>query len=165
MVTVAGPVVAVLLADRVSTLDAVAGLVENAAVTPVGNPDAASITLPLKGLTSAIVMLSVPLAPCAMDRELDDGVSEKLPGDTGVMVSVILVDALREPEMPLTVIVAEPVVAALLADNVSTLEAVAGFVPNAAVTPVGIPAADRVTLPLKGLTSVMVIVSVPLAPC
>jgi len=39
----------------------VVGLVPNAAVTPVGNPDAARVTLPAKGLTSVTVMVSVPL--------------------------------------------------------------------------------------------------------
>lgn len=40
-VTVEGPVVAELVAVSVSVLLAVAGLGENAAVTPVGSPDAA----------------------------------------------------------------------------------------------------------------------------
>ena len=63
MVTVAAPVVAVLLAVRVSTLLPIVGLVPKAAVTPVGKPDAASVTLPANGLTSATVMVSVPLLP------------------------------------------------------------------------------------------------------
>ena len=49
-VTVNAPVVAVLLAVRVSTLDPVVGLVPNAEVTPLGNPDAARVTLPLNPL-------------------------------------------------------------------------------------------------------------------
>ena len=52
-----------LLAAKVSTLLPVAGLVPNVAVTPVGNPDAARVTLPLNGLTSVTVMASVPLPP------------------------------------------------------------------------------------------------------
>lgn len=63
MVTVAVPVVAVELAVRVRTLVLVAGLVPKDAVTPLGTPDAASVTLPLNPPRSATVMVLVPLAP------------------------------------------------------------------------------------------------------
>jgi hypothetical protein len=51
-----------------------------------------------------------------------------------------------------------------LAVNVRTLVFVAGFVPNAAVTPVPIPVADSVTLPENPLAGVTVIVLVPCDP-
>jgi hypothetical protein len=54
-----------------------------------------------------------------------------------------------------------PVVAELLAVNVSVLVPVAGFGLNAAVTPVPRPLAERVTLPVKPLDGVMVMVVVP----
>ncbi|MGA2087270.1 MAG: hypothetical protein ABSG60_17315 [Terracidiphilus sp.] len=82
--------------------------------------------------------------------------------EAAVTASVIVVVALSEPEVPVTVMVKAPVVAVLLAVSVSTLVEVAGLVPKAAVTPLGRPEAARVTLPLKGLTSVTVMVSVPL---
>lgn len=63
MVTVAAPVVAVLLAVSVSTLLPVVGLVPKAAVTPLGRPDAASVTLPLNPPVSVTVMVSVALLP------------------------------------------------------------------------------------------------------
>ena len=63
MVTVDVPAVAVLLAVSVSALVPVVGLVPNEAVTPLGNPDAARVTLPVNGLTSVTVMVSVPLLP------------------------------------------------------------------------------------------------------
>jgi hypothetical protein len=63
MVTVARPKVAVLLVASVSTLVPLVGLVPNAAVTPVGNPDAARVTLPVNPPTSPTVMLSLPLLP------------------------------------------------------------------------------------------------------
>ena len=63
MVTVAAPVVAELLAVRVSTLVLVVGLVANAAVTPLGRPEAARVTEPVNGLTSVTVIVSVPPAP------------------------------------------------------------------------------------------------------
>ena len=48
IVTVAVPVVAVLLAVSESTLLPVVGLVAKVAVTPLGRPEAASVMLPVK---------------------------------------------------------------------------------------------------------------------
>jgi hypothetical protein len=80
-------------------------------------------------------------------------------------VSASVVVAVKLPEVPVIVTVADPVVAVLLAVSVSTLVPVVGFVPNAAVTPLGRPDAARVTLPVNPPTSVTVIVLVPLPPC
>jgi len=63
MVTVAVPVVAVLLAVSVRTLLPVVGFVPKDAVTPLGKPEAARVTLPLNPLTSCTVMVLVPLLP------------------------------------------------------------------------------------------------------
>jgi hypothetical protein len=63
MVTVEVPIAAELLAVNVTTLLPVVGLVPNEALTPVGRPDAASVTLPEKLFTSVIVTVSVPLVP------------------------------------------------------------------------------------------------------
>jgi hypothetical protein len=65
MVTVAVPVVAVLLAVSVNVLVAVAGFGLKAAVTPLGRPDADKLTLPLKPFCGEIVTVLVPLAPWA----------------------------------------------------------------------------------------------------
>lgn len=78
MVTVDEPVVAVLLAVSVSTLVPVVGLVPNAAVTPLGRPDAAKVTLPLNPPTSVTEMVLVPLLPSAIDRLLGESESVKL---------------------------------------------------------------------------------------
>ena len=64
----------------------------------------------------------------------------------------------------MTVTVAVPVVAVLLAVRVRTLVDVVGFVPKLAVTPVGRPEAERLTDPVKPLTGVTVIVLFPLVP-
>ena len=80
-------------------------------------------------------------------------------------VNATFVVAVRLPEVPVIVTVAAPVVAVLLAVSVSTLVPVVGFVPNAAVTPLGRPDAARVTLPENPPTSVTLIVLVPLPPC
>src|SRR5580658_2055387 len=62
-VTVAVPVAAVALAVSVSTLVPVVGFVPNTAVTPLGRPDAASVTLPANPFWSFTVMVLVPPAP------------------------------------------------------------------------------------------------------
>jgi hypothetical protein len=78
IVTVELPVVAVELAVRVSTLVPVVGLVPKAAVTPLGRPDAARVTLPLNPPTSVTVMVLLPLLPCVIDRLLGESDSVKL---------------------------------------------------------------------------------------
>lgn len=78
IVTVADPVVAVLLAVRVSTLVPVVGLVPNAAVTPLGRPDAARVTLPVNPPTSVTVIVLVPLPPCVIVRLLGESDKVKL---------------------------------------------------------------------------------------
>src|ERR1700689_1626510 len=62
------------------------------------------------------------------------------------------------------VTVAFPVAAEELAVRLSTLEPEVGLVPNLAVTPLGNPVADKVTLPENPSTSPTVIVLVPAAP-
>ena len=67
----------------------------------------------------------------------------------------------RVPDVPVIVTVTVPVAAVALAVRVSVLLLVAGLGLNAAVTPLGKPDAERVTLPLKPFNGVMVIVLVP----
>jgi hypothetical protein len=64
MVTVTGPpVVAVLVAASVSTLDVVEEVGLNEAVTPLGNPVATNDTLPLNPFAGVTVTVSVALLP------------------------------------------------------------------------------------------------------
>ena len=70
MVTVDVPCVAVALAVKVTVLVVVVGFGENAAVTPLGRPEAFRLTLLLKPFTGTTVMVLVPLVPCAMLTEL-----------------------------------------------------------------------------------------------
>ena len=58
-----------------------------------------------------------------------------------------------------------PVVAALLAVNVSVLVVAVLLGLNDAVTPLGRPDADKLTLPLKPFCGVTVMVLAPLVPC
>src|ERR1017187_3860255 len=63
MVTVANPSAAVELAVRVSVLLPAAGFVPNDAVTPLGSPDALSITLPVNAPPSFTVTVLAPDVP------------------------------------------------------------------------------------------------------
>jgi hypothetical protein len=84
MVTVEVPAAAEPEAVKVSKLEPMVGLGVNEALTPLGRPELVRVTAPLKELTSVTVMVSVPLAPCAIDREEADGASLKLPGDVAL---------------------------------------------------------------------------------
>ncbi len=71
---------------------------------------------------------------------------------------------MRAPEVPVIVTVDVPVAAIALAAKVTTLVEVVGLVPKVAVTPVGKPETERLTLPVKppdGVTVTVLLVLVP----
>jgi hypothetical protein len=76
-----------------------------------------------------------------------------------------VVELVKMPEAPVMVRETVPVAAALLAVNVNVLVLVVLVGLNEAVTPLGRPDADRLTVPLKPFCGVTVIVLVPLVPC
>lgn len=76
-----------------------------------------------------------------------------------------MVVSAKLPDLPVIVTVDVPGVAAAPAVNVKVLLVVVGFFPNAAVTALGRPDADKVTSPLKPFNGVMVMVLVPLPVC
>jgi len=170
IVIVAAPVAAVLEAVRVSVevtlpfAGGVTGLVENAAVTPLGKPEALRVVAELNPPVLVMVMVLVPLLPCVTVTDAGEALIVKFGAVVEFTVSETLVVAVRLPEVPVIVTVDVPVVAVLLAVNVSTLVPVVGFVPNAAVTPLGKPEAAKVTLPVNPPTSVTEIVLVPVPP-
>ncbi len=63
MVTVDVPGAAELLAVSVSRLEVLVGLVANDAVTPVGRPEAARVTLPVNPPAPVTEIVSVTLLP------------------------------------------------------------------------------------------------------
>jgi hypothetical protein len=71
-VTGAVPVMAVLLAVRVSVVEEVAGFGVNEAVTPLGSPEAEKFTSPVKPFWGVMVIVLVPLVPCVMLRLVGD---------------------------------------------------------------------------------------------
>jgi len=114
---------------------------------------------------SVSVMVLVPLAPCVTLTLPGEADNEKSGCGTELTVRLMVVVCVRVPLVPVIVTVAGPVVAVLLAVNVSVLVEVVGLGLNDAVTPEGNPDADKVTLPVKPLRSVSVMVLVPLEPC
>jgi hypothetical protein len=72
MVTGAVPEAAELLAVNVNVLVLEVLLGLNDAVTPLGKPDAAKLTLPLKPFCGLTVIVLVPLAPCTIAKLLGD---------------------------------------------------------------------------------------------
>jgi len=80
-------------------------------------------------------------------------------------VREIVVVFVKLPETPVMVTVAVPVVAVLPALSVRVLVFVVLVGLNDAVTPLGKPEADRLTLPLKPFCGLIVMVLVPAAPC
>src|SRR6266478_7794687 len=162
-VTVTVPVVAVLLAVSVSVplLGVLVGL--NEAVTPLGRPEADKLTLLLKPFCGLTVMVLVLVVPCAIVMLFGDAEREKFGGAFTVRETVVLL--VKLPAVPVTVTVTVPVVAVLLAVSVNVLLLGVLLGLNDAVTPLGRPEADKLTLLLKPFSGVTVIVLVPAVPC
>jgi hypothetical protein len=159
MVTVAGPGVAVRFAVRVKVLVVVvlAGL--NDAVTPLGRPLAARLTLLANPLAVITVMVLVaPLAPGVTVNVVGAAVRVKLGG--GVTVTFTVVVAVSAPEVPVMVMAVVPAAAEPLAVRVKVLVVVVLVGLKDAVTPAGRPEAVRLTAPVNPPTSVTVIVLV-----
>ena len=105
--TVTVPVVAVLLAVSVNVLVVVAGFTLNAVVTPLGSPDAAKLTLPLKPFCGVIVIVLAPLVPCTTVKLFGDAESVKFGtgADTGQLFT-----RLAALTLPIPVAKSQPVV-------------------------------------------------------
>lgn len=153
MVTVAAPVVAVLLAERVRTLEPVTGLVAKAAVTPAGRPDAARVTEPVNPLAGVTVMVSVLLLPFVTVKLRADGESVKLPPVPGT-VSAMVAECVTELLVPVMVMLVVP--PGVLACDVkfTTLVPLEFSDEGAklALTPEGNPLTLSDTLPVSPLT-------------
>lgn len=161
-VTVTVPVVAVPLAASVKALVPVVLPGLNAGVTPLGRPEADKLTLPLKPLSGFTVIVLVPLEPCVMVRLLGEAERVKFGGGFTVRESVVELE--RFPDEPVMVIVAVPVVAVPLAASVRVVVPVVLVGLNEAVTPLGKPEADKLTLPLKPPCGMRVMLLVTLPP-
>jgi len=156
MVSVAVPILAELLATRVSTLLPTVGVGKKDAVTPLGRPETARFTLPTnpkRGLTETEVE---PEVPWPRFKGFDESVKDGAP-----IMSAKVVLSVRVPDVPVMVIVYCPTGAEALAVRVIVLfwYPVMEFGEKDAVTPLGKPDAERLTLPLnpfRGFTSTVV---------
>lgn len=151
--TLAGPSAAAEVALNVTTLveEVLAGLKET--VTPLGSPDAASATLPLKFFANVTVTVLVAVAPRTRLTLVGEALNEKLLGSVTVNGIATVADSI--PDFPVTVTV--PVLATALEDAVSVnvLVPLELVVPNVAVTPLGSPDALSVTVPEKPVCGVI----------
>ena len=92
--------VAVLLAAGVTELG------EKTAVTPEGRPLAVSVVAALKLFLLVMVMVLVPLLPCAMLREVGESVTVKFGEAAALTVSVrVVCSAVPLAGVPVTVMV------------------------------------------------------------
>jgi hypothetical protein len=108
-------------------------------------------------------MVLVPLLPGATVRSVGEAERAK-PGVPATVSVMDVVTGVRVPEVPVMVIGYVPATADAATVNVITLELVDEAGLNVAVTPAGMPDAVNATLLANGLTSVTVMVSVPLPP-
>ena len=108
-------------------------------------------------------MVLDPLDPCVRLTLL--GEAERAKFGVPFTVRLIVVVLVKLPEFPVIVTVAAPAAALLLAENVSVLVVVAPPGLKDAVTPVGRPDADKLTVPLKPPSGATVMVLLPFDPC
>ena len=141
----------------------------NAAVMPVGRPDAESATAELNPPETLVLMVDVPVPPCAMETLV--GEAEMVKSGTGAAVTVkLMVEVcVVEPPVPVTVIEYVPGVVEPPTVNVSVEEPEPGAVMeaglNPAVTPAGRPDAESETAELNPPETLVLMVDVPELPC
>ena len=133
MVRVDVPGVAVLLTVTVRTLLPLVGFGVKDAVTPLGSPVAARVTLPAKPYCGSTTTDVVPVPPWPIPGSVPPA-SVKFCAFT---VSASDVVAVRPPELPVMVSDTDVAGAERLAARVKTLLPVVGLVLHDAVTPVG----------------------------
>lgn len=147
-----------LLAVNVATLVALVLAALNVAVTPVGNPLAAKVTLELNPFRSLTLIVLTPLPPLGTERLAADAERVKLGTAT---VSAIVAVLLKLPVVPVIVSGYVPTTAVALAVNVTVLVELVLTGLNAAVTPLGNPVTAKPTLPLKPFFAPTVTVAAP----
>jgi len=120
------------------------------------------VTLPPLLSVAAFAALVASTMVAANARELGETL---IPVASGLTVTLTEVAPVKLPDTPEIPTLNVPVAAEPVAVRVSVLVVVVGLGLNDALTPLGRPEADSVTLPLKPPPSVTVIVVVVLLPC
>ena len=77
----------------------------NAAVTPVGIPDAVKATAELKPPDTVVVRVDLPVLPCATETDVGEAASVKAGTGAEVTVSETVAVCVIPPPVPLTVMV------------------------------------------------------------
>jgi hypothetical protein len=136
-------------------------------VTPVGWPVADKAIAESKPPETLVVIVDVPLLPCTTETEVGAAEMVKLGLAVAVTVSETVVVSVMLPEVPVTVTLYVPVAAE--APTVMVMVEVPAPVIDAGlksiVTPVGWPAAVKLTAESKPPDTALVIVEVPELPC
>jgi hypothetical protein len=136
-------------------------------VTPLGTPVAVNVIAESNVSETALVIVEVPLEPCATETEVGEAVRVKVPGGVTIKLKVAVCVMLL-PD-PLTVMVYVPGVTVEATSKVSveSPEPGAGEVMGlkVAVTPVGRPEADHVIAASHPPVRTPATVVLPLPPC
>jgi hypothetical protein len=130
-------------------------LLESRTCAPPAGAGPLSVTVPVEDCVPPMTLVGFSSSEETVGRG----------GGGGVTVRVIVVVFVKVPDVPVMVTVTVPVAAALPAVSVNVLVVVVGLGLNDAVTPLGRPEADKLTLPLKPFCGVTLIALVPLPPC
>jgi len=162
IVTVEVLLAAVLGATIVNTLLPAVLVGLKLAVTPLGRPDAASATVPVKPYCAFTATFAVPLVPDATFKAV--GVADNVKLGGGVRVNARVVLAVRAPDVPVIVRVAAVDAAVLAAVRLKVLVVLVLLEPRTAVTPAGSPLTKRLTAELKPFCGLTVTVVAPLPP-
>jgi len=132
------------------------------------NPSEAVIIVPCPAPATVNVpfaKLALPATPTEPMSPSDQTVGRGWSTAVTVRLTVVVVAPTKPADEPVTVTATVPVAALLLAVSVSILVLAVVLGLNEAVTPLGRPDADKLTLPLKPFCGVTVMVLAPLAPC
>jgi hypothetical protein len=136
-------------------------------VTPVGTPVAPKVIAESNVWETALVIVEVPLEPCATETALGEAPRVKVPGGVTIKLKVA-VCVMLSPD-PLTVMVYVPgaTVEATAKVSVESPEPGAGEVRGSkvGVTPVGRPEADQVIAASNPPVRTAATVVLPLPPC
>ena len=146
----------------VRVLEDVAGFGLNDADTLPGKPEADKLTVPVNPFDGAMVMLDLPFVPREMLKV--EGEAERLKFGPEVTVKEIVVVLVRFAQTPLIITVNVPSAAVALAVRVSVLLPAVPAGLKEAVTPLGRLEADKLTVPLKPLSGLMLMVLVAVFP-
>ena len=147
MVRLYCPAAAELLAVSVRVLlYPVVGFGKKDAVTPLGSPNAESVTLPENPFRGFTLTKDVPEVPWPRLRLPAESVNDGVP-----MARAKAVVTVTAPDLPVMVTLYCPTATELLAVSVRVLlyPAIVGFDEKDAVTPLGRPEAERVTPPVN----------------